>query len=270
MDNLKKYTEANRLAWNEAMPLHQKANKDKWDNAFSIPGFAAMEDTELDLLKSIGIPGKKIAHLCCNNGIELMSLKNLGADECVGFDISDLAVREATERALKFGIACRFVQTDVYEIPERYHGVFDIVYISIGCIGWLPDLKRFFEKVSMLLNDTGTLFIHEMHPFAEMLPLDNMKDADPLKLIEPYFKKEPYIEYDGIDYIGKTEYESKVQYWFVWTLSDIIMGIIQSGLKIVHFTEYTKDISTNHLKNQDADLEIPLSYILISNKQKEK
>lgn len=266
MTDLKKYTEANRLAWNEVIPRHQKANQNKWDNAFSIPGFVVLNGTELDMLKSLGVTGKNIAHPCCNNGIELMSLKNMGADRCVGFDISDLAIKEATDRAGKFGINCQFIQTDVYEIPEHYYGMFDIVYISIGCFGWLPDLKGFFNIVTLLLNSTGTLFIHEQHPFAEMISPDDNKDADPLKIIEPYFKAEPYEETSGLDYIGKTIYQAKTKYWFVWKLSDIIMGIIENNMKIVHFSEYPKDISAMHRRNQDTGIKIPLSYILISEK----
>jgi ubiquinone/menaquinone biosynthesis C-methylase UbiE len=268
MDDLKKYTQANRLAWNEAMPLHQKANRNKWDDAFSVPGFVAMTGVELEWLKSIEVSGKNITHLCCNNGIELMSLKNLGARECVGFDISDLAIKEATDRAQKFRISCQFVQSDIYDIPEKYHGVFDIVYISVGTFGWLPDVKQFFKKAASVLSDSGTLFIHEMHPYAEMLPSDDRKDADPLRIIEPYFRKEPYKDQTGIDYIGKTTYKSQRQYWFVWTLSDILMGLVENGMKIVHFSEHKEDISAIHRRNQDAGMDIPLSYILISEKSK--
>lgn len=266
MDNIRHYTEANRLAWNEAVPRHQKANKDKWNVAFSTPGFTAITGRELELLKSIGVSGKKIAHLCCNNGVELMSLKNMGAGECVGFDISDLAIQEATDRAMKFGIACQFVRSDIYDIAEDYHQKFDMVYISIGCLGWLPDLKRFFEKVAMLLKDSGTLFIHEQHPFSEMLSSDYDEGADPLKIVAPYFKKEPYEDCTGIDYVGKTTYASPPQYWFVWMLSDVIMSIIASGMKIVYFSEHQEDISALHGRNQDAGIDMPLSYILISEK----
>jgi SAM-dependent methyltransferase len=266
MKDIKKYTKANRLAWNKVMPLHQKANQNKWDDAFSNPGYVALKDKELELLTSIGVSGKNIAHPCCNNGIELMSLKNLGADQCVGFDISDIAIKEATGRSIKFGINCQFVQTDVYEIPEHFYGIFDLVYISIGCFGWLPDLKQFFKKVALLLNGTGKLFIYEMHPFTAMLSEDDNKDADPLKIIEPYFKKEPYVENGGIDYIGKTTYESQIQYWFVWTLSDIIMGIIDNNMRISHFTEYREDISAVHKRNMDSGIDIPLSYIIVADK----
>lgn len=196
-----------------------------------------------------------------------MSLKNMGAGECVGFDISDKAIQEAQARAARFDIACEFIQTDIYDIPEQYHDEFDIVYISIGCLGWMPGIQRFFGKIASLLNESGELFIHESHPFSEMLPADELENVDPMKIIEPYFKKDPYIDNDGIDYIGKTSYPSKTMYWFVWTLSDILMGIIDNGLKVRHFSEYPDDISTQHGKNQAAGLDIPLSYILIAEKE---
>ncbi|MBT4035568.1 MAG: class I SAM-dependent methyltransferase [Candidatus Marinimicrobia bacterium] len=267
MSDFKKYTQANREAWNEAMPHHQKSNADKWDNAFATQGFSVITEPELSLIKALNIEGQKIAHVCCNNGIELMSLKNMGAGECVGFDISDEAIQEAQGRAAKFDIACKFVQTDIYDIPEKYHDEFDIVYISIGCLGWMPGIQRFFGKIASLLNESGELFIHESHPFSEMLPSDDLENVDPMKIIEPYFKKDPYIDNDGIDYIGNTSYQSKTMYWFVWTISDIIMGIIDNGLKVRHFSEYPDDISTLHGKNQDAGPDIPLSYILIAEKE---
>lgn len=70
MIDLKKYTEANRLAWNEAMPRHQKANQRKWDDSFSIPGYIAFKGAELEILRSIGVSGKNIAHPCCNKRIK--------------------------------------------------------------------------------------------------------------------------------------------------------------------------------------------------------
>jgi len=128
------YTEANRDAWNEVMHRHQKAAKEKWDNAFMQPGFVCMGDVELDLLRRMGIKDKAVAHYCCNNGIELLSLKNLGANECIGFDISDVAIQEAQERAGRCQIDCQYVRSDVYEIGSEYESRFDVVYLSSG--GW--------------------------------------------------------------------------------------------------------------------------------------
>lgn len=261
-----KYTNANRLAWNEVMPRHQKAVKNKWDRAFSKPGFTCIKGVESDLLKSVGLSGEKNAHPLCNNGVELLSLKNMGASECVGFDISDEAIKEAKARAMKYDIPCHFLCTDVYGISQQYHNRFDIVYISVGSLGWMPDLALFFQKASALLNDSGIVFIHEMHPFAEMLSTDDLNDADPLKIIEPYFKKKPYIENKSLDYLGQSQYEAQTQYWFIWTMSDITMSIISNGLTISHFSEYKQDVSSLHKKNEKANIDIPLSYIIIAEK----
>ncbi len=266
MHEIKKYTQANRLAWNEAMPHHQEANKSKWDDRFSRAGYSVIQSPELELLEQIDLSGKAVAHLCCNNGVELMSLKNMGAGKCVGFDISDEAISEANERAQRFGIDCEFIQSDVYDIAPRYNNEFDLIYISIGCLGWLPDLPGFMGRVQSLLKTRGQLFIYEEHPFAEMLPSDDMVDMDPQRIIEPYFKDEPYVETDGIDYVGKKAYASKPMYWFVWTLSDILMGVIEHGMQLKHFSEYPEDISTLHSRNQTEGPAIPLSYILIAEK----
>lgn len=267
MNDHKKYTAANREAWNEALPKHQAANGDKWDKAFSTSGFSVINEPELSLINDLEITGQSIAHFCCNNGVELMSFKNMGAGRCVGFDISDAAIQEAQNRADKFDIDCEFIQTDIYEIPDSYRNSFDIVYISIGCLGWMPGIKRFFGKVAELLNESGQLFIYESHPFSEMLPADDVEHEDPMRIIEPYFKKDPYVDNDGIDYVGKTTYSSKTMYWFVWTLSDILMGIIDNGMKVRHFSEYPDDISTLHGRNQDTGPAVPLSYILIAEKE---
>jgi ubiquinone/menaquinone biosynthesis C-methylase UbiE len=267
-DQIKKYTEANREAWNEVMPKHQKAAREKWDIAFQKPGFVCLFEHEVALIKKFGIQGKSVAHLCCNNGIELLSIKNLGAGECVGFDISDPAIQEAKERAEKNRIECQFVRTDVYDIGPEYEKRFDFVYVSAGGLGWMPDIKLFFQKATALLKENGRIFIHEIHPFSEMLPFDGDEPEEFLKIIEPYFKKDPYIDYGGLDYVGGTEHVSdKPQYWFVHTLSDIIMGMIENGVDIEHFYEYEKDISAGHQKIEKAKVGVPLSYILVGEKK---
>lgn len=263
---MKNYTESNRIAWNQTMPKHQEARGSFWDDKFSQSRFSALSEHEQQHLKTIGIHGKNVAHLCCNNGVELMSLKNLGAGRCVGFDISDAAVTEATDRAKKFNIDCEFVRTDVYEISDTFDNEFDLVYISIGCFGWMPDINNFMKVVSKLLKTHGKLFVYEQHPFADMLSEDGDSEADPLKIIGSYFKSEPYEDNQGIDYIGKSRFESNTSYWFVWTLSDVMTAILDSQLEIRCFKEYEKDISASHGRNERAEISIPLSYILIAEK----
>ena len=50
------------------------------------------------MLKDLNLENKKVAHIQTNNGRELISLMRVtGADEGVGFDISDEAIKEAEE-----------------------------------------------------------------------------------------------------------------------------------------------------------------------------
>lgn len=269
MDTLqrKQFTEANRAAWNEVMPKHQQAAREKWDHAFLQPGYSCIDDVEHQLLKKIEIQGKDIAHLCCNNGVELLSLKNLGAGKCVGFDISDEAILEANQRAELCHIDCQYIRTDVFDISHEFDRQFDMIYISIGCFGWLPDLHQFFEIAARLLREYGIIFIHEAHPFCEMLPND-VEQADFLRITYPYFKNEPYVEYGDLDYVGKSHYNSQnPQYWFTHKLSDILMALIDNQIAIQHFSEYEVDISASKKRIEQANAGVPLSYILYGRKQ---
>jgi SAM-dependent methyltransferase len=262
----KKYTESNRRAWNEVMPRHQQAAKQKWDAAFLQPGYVCMKDEELRWLRQVGVENKAVAHLCCNNGVELLSLKNLGAGECTGFDISDEAIQEAQERAARSNIDCQFVCSDVYEIGPEYEDRFDLVYISVGALGWIPDLDLFFAKAAALLRPGGRVFIHEIHPFADLLPLDDGR-ADLLRIVEPYFRPEPFIEYGSLDYVGGSEYTSDIpQYWFLHTLSDILMGLVNSHLAIEQFSEQPDAVSPQHKVIEKLQAGVPLSYILTAKK----
>lgn len=265
MLNIKEYTHSNRLAWNQIMPAHQKASKLKHDEAFKNRNHTVITNPELEEWNRLGFKGKDIAHLCCNNGVELMSLKNMGAGRCVGFDICDLAIKEAVSRAISSNNDCQFVCTDVFDIAEEYNSQFDIVYITVGALGWLPDIELFFAKATSILKPNGAIFIYELHPVIEMLPSDDNPNVNPLQIIEPYFKKEPYEDTAGLDYVGNTSATTTTQYWFVWKISDIIMAIINQGFHISRFIEYSHDISEVHNRNQAAGIEIPMSYILVAN-----
>jgi len=261
------FTQKNREAWNEVMPRHQKAAKQKLDQNFSIPGYSCINDHNfLQILEEINLKNKSIIHLCCNNGIELMSLKNMGAGRCLGIDICDAAISEALERTQKNGIDCEFIRADVYDIPQEFNDSFDITLITAGGIGWLPDINLFFKKVSDLLQDSGIVLIHEIHPFSEMLPFDDNNSENKLQIIEPYFRNEPIEENSSLDYLGGTDYIAKTQYWHVHTISGIIMAMINNNLRIKHFSEHSQDCSAVHKKQEVLNAGIPLSYLMIAQK----
>ncbi len=261
------YTKANRDAWNEVMPKHQAAFQKTLDNWFSTPGFIFQYSKELlEIFNNLPISGKDVIHLCCNNGIELLSIKNMGATRCVGIDISEIAINDAVNRAKKFNIKCEFVCSDVFNISEKFYNSFDVVHTTSGCIGWIPDIYQFFNICNKLLQVNGVIIIHEIHPFSETLPFDNVQIDNRLQIIEPYFRSEPIIENDSLDYIGKSEYYAKTHYWFVHKISDIVKGLNQNNFIIDEFIESPQDISMGHGKIETLQAGVPLSMIIVGKK----
>jgi len=265
--NLTEFTRANKEAWNEVMPKHQKVWKEELDTLFARPGYVITFQNDKDVVRifdKINIKGKDVIHLCCNNGVELMSIKNMGANRCVGIDISEIAIEEASQRAKKCNIDCEFICSDVYEIPENLFNSFDIVQITPGCIGWMPDINLFFNICRKVLRPEGFFLINEIHPFSELLPFDNSDDENRLQIVDKYFHDGPIIENTSLDYIGGEQYKAKTQYWFVHTISNLVMALNNNGFKIIEFIENSCDVSGVHKKNEQLNAQIPLSMIILS------
>ncbi|WP_162913062.1 class I SAM-dependent methyltransferase [Rhodospirillaceae bacterium SYSU D60014] len=258
------YTAANRQAWDEAAPIHRERKFAELIAQFSEPGHSCLDPIETAILRRIGIDGKDVAQLCCNNGRELLSVKNLGAGRCVGFDISEGFIEQARELAAAGGIDCSFVATDIYAIPHDYDESFDLVTITIGALGWMPDLTEFLAVAAHLLKPGGWLFIYEQHPILDMFePGDT---ADPLALRYSYFQTEPFRNEYGLDYWGKARYPSKPMYWFHHKLSDVIAGCLANGLALEAFEEYPHDISV-FTPIAESPIRPPMSYSLVAWKE---
>ncbi len=93
----KNFTDANREAWDEAAPLHRGQNMESLLAAFRTPGYSCLDEIETERIQALGVAGKDVAQLCCNNGRELLSVKNMGAARCVGFDGAKGFIEQARE-----------------------------------------------------------------------------------------------------------------------------------------------------------------------------
>ncbi len=74
-------------------------------------------------LGRIGVAGKAVGQLCCNNGRELLSVVKIGARSGVGFDLAENFIAEAPTRRETGGNA-RFVCTDITQITPEFAGAF--------------------------------------------------------------------------------------------------------------------------------------------------
>jgi ubiquinone/menaquinone biosynthesis C-methylase UbiE len=266
--NTNDYTEANRAAWNETAPIHAAQRLEMLLEGFRTPGYSSLSHPfEVERLKKLQLQGKSVAQLCCNNGRELLSVKNLfGAGRCVGFDISDAFLEQA--RALNAAAEqdVKFVLGSVLEIGEEFSNQFDLVYVTIGALGWLPDLDIFMGVVSRLLKPGGNVFIYEMHPILDLFDNDQESLKNPLEIKHSYFRTTPYAESQGLDYYGGQQYDSKTMYWFHHKMSDIIGGLIRCGLNIAAFDEFDFDISNAFAHLGLLEPRVPMCYILEARK----
>ncbi len=259
---LDKYIAGNREAWNIASKYHFKARGDKWFEDFKTPGHTCFNKMEYSLYSRLSFKGKSIFQAPCSSGLEILSFMNMGASEGVGFDISDENILFAEKLKHASGIQAEFIRTDVYEIPDKFNGHFDIGIITVGSIIWMPDLKKYFDIYKRLLKPNGTIFIYEMHPLTTVYPY-TFKEMDKIEFENSYFTKEVLISNDSLDYIGHEEYQSPPQYNFQYPISDVIQTMIDLEFKIKEFKEYPDDLGGGHVYLEGN---LPLSYHLWATK----
>lgn len=263
-DETKEFTAANRAAWQEAAPIHGQQNQARLIEEFSRPGFSCLDQVETSRLVALGVEGRDVAQICCNNGQELLSIKNMGAARCVGFDGAQGFVDQGRELAKAGGLDVEFVCTDVYDIDDGFARCFDLVTITIGVLGWMPDLQRFFSVVAKLIKPGGALFIYEQHPILEMI---EPGDADaPIVWELSYFNKKPYVETGGFDYYGGEKYDAKPATSFSHTMAEIVMAGIDNGLAVEHFEEFPHHISNTWWNMENSGIGLPMCYTLVLRK----
>jgi len=259
--NRKDVTSANREAWEEAAPLHRAQNMERLTAAFREPGYSCLDEVETARLLALGVAGKDVAQLCCNNGRELLSVENLGARRCVGFDGAEGFIEQARELAAAGGLACEFVCTDIYEVPADYNTSFDLVTITIGVLSWMPDLPGFLAVAARLLRPGGALFIYEQHPILDMI--EPGRAEEPVAWDYSYFRREPFVDLDGLDYYGGETYEAKPLTSFHHRLSDVIMAGLACGLAVEHIEELPGHISNSWYNVERQGPKLPMSYTLV-------
>ena len=260
------YTAANREAWNEAAPRHAAHNNAALMEAFKDPGHVSFEGDILETLIRIGVSGKSVIQLGCNNGRETLSLRNMGAARCVGVDAAEDFLAHGRKLIDTAGASdeVELICADVYQLPDELRDSFDVVLSTIGVIGWLPDIVAYFEVIQSLLKPGGLLIMEEMHPVLLMYEPNPGTGVSTVKY--SYFSRQVWEETSGLDYYGGGEYASKPSYSFMHRLDDIIMAGIDNGLILKSFKELDYDISHFCSDLEDSPTKPPLGFVMVMEK----
>lgn len=231
------WREANRTNWDERVPLHLDA--ESYDLSALRAGrgkLHAIEESELG-----SVDGLRVLHLQCHFGRDSLTMAQRGAT-IVGLDFSPSAIAAARELSeeLKLTDQVRFVESDVYDAPNAIPepASFDVVYVTWGAICWIPDMAKWAQVVAHFLKPGGILYLAEAHPAALVFDdLNGTPDGMP-GYFAPYLGRNSIVIDNDQDYASKERLKNVRTYEWIHPLSDVITGLINSGMSLEWLHEH--------------------------------
>lgn len=257
-----RFTDINRRAWDAIAPVRGEGLH---SGELFAQGAANLATDELPISDWKGLI---VLHLQCASGEDTLSLALAGAT-VTGVDIAPENIKHARRKAEIAGLDATFVVADIYELPaELLSGSFDVVFVSCGALGWLPDIDRWAVIVASALTMGGRFLIDEIHPVSICFKLD----GDRYVAAEDYFRRERPQWNDagppGLAGTGDGDImPSTVE--FRWPLGDVITALARAGLRIELVDEYSNDrpgLSDEQLKQLR---QLPTGFVLLATKDRE-
>ncbi|MBI2724181.1 MAG: methyltransferase domain-containing protein [Chloroflexi bacterium] len=258
---------ANRRHWDEVVPIHASSD------FYRVREFRAGEDKLKPVeIEELGdVRGKTLLHLQCHFGVDTLSWARDHGAIVTGIDFSERAIQTARELARDVGVTdATFVLSDLYGLPERLDGEFDIVFTSYGAITWLPDIRRWARVAAHFVKPGGTMYLAEFHPMAWVF--DDSPGVEDLVVRYPYFHQDEPLkeEMDGTYADRAAPVRHRVTYAWSHTLGDVTTALIDAGLQIQHlhefpfstyqFLPFTQELPDHTVRLTKHDGSIPLLY----------
>lgn len=223
------------------------ANRANWDDRVPIHAVSAFYDVEGWLAERPGprlwerealgdVAGLDVVHLQCHLGLDTLALADVGA-RVTGVDFSREAIEFARRLATRAGLAdrARFVEADVLEVGEVLASeTFDVVYVSVGSLCWLPNVASWAGQVAALLRPGGRLYLHDGHPLAWALAEDD------LQVEQSYFEEsEPVAVESDVTYTdGNGRLAHSRNYEWNHSIGEIVEAVINAGLRVDRLVEH--------------------------------
>jgi SAM-dependent methyltransferase len=221
---------ANRANWDDRAAIHVTSK------FYDIEGWLRDESgpTALERGALGSVEGLSLVHLQCHIGTDTLRWARVGAT-VTGVDFSMASIREAATLAQRAGLAerSRFLCANVYDSPKILGGErFDVVYVSLGSLCWLPSIEGWAEVVARLLRPGGRLYVHDVHPLSSCL------DDDGEQFAFGYFETaEPLIFNSDETYTDGAAISSTTTFEWNHSLSDLFGALRFNGLVLDAFDE---------------------------------
>ncbi|MFI6452826.1 class I SAM-dependent methyltransferase [Streptosporangium amethystogenes] len=232
----RKRMESNQQGWNRRALAHLDSTYYNLDSFRA--GKSSLRSLELAALGDVS--GKDFLHLQCHIGLNAISWARLGAN-VTAVDFAEKALETGRDLAKGLNTDIRFVNANIYDLPQVLEGSFDIVYTDYGVLNLLPDLPGWAKVIAHFLKPGGVFHIVEIHPI-----LGAFEEVDgELRLRSELFTSGPRenevtVTY-GDEYADARKIDPYKQYSWPWTISRVITTLIQAGLRIETFTEVPVD-----------------------------
>lgn len=190
------------------------------------------------------VAGLRVLHLQCHIGDDTLVLAQRGA-EVTGLDFSASAIGAARALAAELGLAdrARFVQAELYDAPAAVASPagFDLVFVTWGALGWLPDIAGWARVVAHHLAPGGRLYLAEAHPAA--LVFDDAGEGaggDRPGWLVPYFSRAPLVQEEA-DYANLAAPQAAAQaVSWMHPISAVLEGLRAAGLTLDWLREHPR------------------------------
>jgi ubiquinone/menaquinone biosynthesis C-methylase UbiE len=228
---------------------YRRANQGLWDEWTRINAASHLYDLQnfktgrsslhaLEVAEVGDVQAKTLLHLQCHFGMDTLSWARRGA-QVTGIDFSTEAMGLARSLAQELNLPARFIQSDLYDLPQHLNETFDLVFTSYGVLTWLNDIPRWAQIAASFVKPGGIFYIAEFHPTAYMFS----DEKDDWVLETCYFN-------DGVtawpvagSYADPSAVvQTKTYYEWNYPLGTVVSSLIDAGLVVEFLHEF--DYST--------------------------
>lgn len=260
--------QANRSNWDERTAIHLDSrfyDVDKWLRDERGP-----RERELEALGDVS--GLRLLHLQCHFGLDSLAWARAGA-HVTGLDFSPEAIDAARDIARRAGLTDRatFVCADVLDAVETLgHETFDVVYVSLGALCWVPSVEQWASQVGALVSPGGRFYLHDGHPLAWALADDQPS------LVHSYFEEaEPFVDDSDATYTDADRpIANRRTYQWNHGVGETVTALIRHGLRLEWLFEHDWTLwprfpwllrdDQGHWTTPDSTPRMPLSFSLLA------